>query len=92
VEIPYEDTVLHGCFYRAAGSEGDDRPRPTMVNGFDGPAEKMHHSGGAAGVERGYHVLTTFDGRLAKEPLATSRASSSDPTGRTSSLPCSTRS
>ena len=63
VEIPYEDTILHGYFYRAAGSEGDDTPRPTMVlhNGFDGPAEEMHHCGAAAGIERGYHVLT-FDG------------------------------
>ena len=63
VEIPYEDTVLHGYFYRAAGSEGDGTPRPTMVlhNGFDGGAEEMHYSGAAAGSERGYHVLT-FDG------------------------------
>jgi alpha-beta hydrolase superfamily lysophospholipase len=63
VDIPYEDTVLHGYFYRAAGREGDDTPRPTMVlhNGFDGTAEEMHHNGAAAGVERGYHVLT-FDG------------------------------
>jgi pimeloyl-ACP methyl ester carboxylesterase len=63
VEVPYEDTILHGYLYRAAGSEGDDTPRPTMVlhNGFDGPAEEMHHSGAPAGIARGYHVLT-FDG------------------------------
>jgi pimeloyl-ACP methyl ester carboxylesterase len=63
VEIPYEDTVLHGYFYRAADSEGNDTARPTMVlhNGFDGPAEEMHYNGAAAGSERGYHVLT-FDG------------------------------
>jgi hypothetical protein len=63
VEIPYEDTVLHGYFYCAAGSEGDDTARPTMVlhNGFDGSAEEMHYNGAAAGIERGYHVLT-FDG------------------------------
>ena len=63
VQIPYEGTVLHGYFYRAARSEGDDSPRPTMVlhNGFDGTAEEMHYNGAAAGVERGYHVLT-FDG------------------------------
>jgi hypothetical protein len=37
VEIPYEDAVLHGYFYRTAG-EG---PKPTLVmhNGFDGAAE-----------------------------------------------------
>ncbi len=63
VQIPYGDTVLHGYFYRAAGSEGDGTPRPTMVmhNGFDGGAEEIHYSGAAAGSERGYHVLT-FDG------------------------------
>ena len=63
VEIPYEDTILHGYFYRAADNEGDDSVRPTMVlhNGFDGPAEEMHFNGAAAGIERGYHVLT-FDG------------------------------
>ncbi|MFE7773294.1 hypothetical protein ACFU5O_05240 [Streptomyces sp. NPDC057445] len=37
VEIPYEDTVLRGYFYRAAG-EG---PKPALVmhNGFDGATE-----------------------------------------------------
>ncbi|MER5810738.1 alpha/beta fold hydrolase [Streptomyces sp. NPDC002033] len=59
VEIPFEGTVLHGYFYRAPG----DAPAPTVImhNGFDGSAEEMHFFGGAAGVERGYHVLT-FDG------------------------------
>ena len=63
VEIPYENTVLHGYFYRAAGSESDDTARPTMVlhSGFDGGAEELHYSGAAAGAERGYHVVT-FDG------------------------------
>lgn len=66
VEIPYEHTVLHGWFYRAPGSATDPddaRPRPTMVlhNGFDGTAEEMHYNGAAAGIERGYNVLT-FDG------------------------------
>ena len=61
VEIPYESTVLHGYFYRAAGS--DSSPRPTMImhTGFDGTCEEMHWFGAAAGQERGYHVLT-FDG------------------------------
>ncbi len=63
VEIPYEQTVLHGYFYRATGSEGDAAPRPTMVlhSGFDGGAEELHYCGAAAGAERGYHVLS-FDG------------------------------
>lgn len=60
VEIPYETTVLQGYFYRANNS---DAPRPTMIlhNGFDGSSEEMHYFGGAAGIERGYNVLT-FDG------------------------------
>ncbi len=59
VEIPYESTVLHGYFYRAAG-EG---PRPTVVmhNGFDGTAEELYYFGAAEAVARGYHVLA-FDG------------------------------
>jgi hypothetical protein len=63
VEIPYEDTILHGYFYRAAHNEGSDSVCPAMVlhNGFDGPAEETHHNGAVAGSERGYHVLT-FDG------------------------------
>ncbi|MFD5759966.1 alpha/beta hydrolase family protein [Streptomyces sp. NPDC127044] len=59
VEIPYEDTVLHGYLYRAAG-EGP-RPAVVMHNGFDGAAEELHFSGALGGQERGYHVLT-FDG------------------------------
>jgi len=59
VQIPYQGTVLHGYFYRAAG-EG---PAPTLVmhNGFDGAAEELHFFGATGGGERGYHVLT-FDG------------------------------
>lgn len=59
VEIPYEDTVLHGYFYRAPGKG----PKPTLVmhNGFDGAAEELHFFGAVGGQERGYHVLT-FDG------------------------------
>lgn len=60
VEIPYESGALRGYFYRA---DDHTRPRPTVVmhNGFDGSAEEMHFFGAAAGIERGYHVLT-FDG------------------------------
>lgn len=83
VEIPYEDTVLHGYFYRAAG-EG---PRPTVVmhNGFDGAAEELHFSGALGGQERGYHVLT-FDGP--GQPAAIHRdGRPSGRTGRTWSVP-----
>ncbi len=63
VEIPYEGTVLHGYFYRAAGSGDLTTARPTMImhSGFDGTCEELHWYGAAAGQERGYHVLT-FDG------------------------------
>lgn len=59
VQIPYEGTVLHGYFYRAAGNG----PQPALVmhNGFDGAAEELHFFGAAGGQERGYHVLA-FDG------------------------------
>ncbi|MEU7045745.1 alpha/beta fold hydrolase [Streptomyces varsoviensis] len=60
VEIPYEDTVLPGYFYRPDDS-GAVRPTLLMFNGFDGTAEEMHFGGAAAAVERGYNVLT-FDG------------------------------
>jgi dienelactone hydrolase len=61
VEIPYEDTVLHGYFYRAAGADATPRPAMIMHSGFDGTCEELHHYGAVAGQERGYHVLT-FDG------------------------------
>ena len=61
VQIPYEGTVLHGYFYRAAGDAGTPRPTLIMHSGFDGTCEEIHWFGAAAGQERGYHVLT-FDG------------------------------
>jgi dienelactone hydrolase len=59
VQIPYQDTVLHGYLYTC----GEPGPRPTVVmhNGFDGTAEELHAFGAVAGVERGYTVLA-FDG------------------------------
>jgi hypothetical protein len=63
VEIPYEDTVLHGYFYPALRRSGDSGLRPTIImhSGFDGTCEEMHYLGAAAGQERGYNVVT-FDG------------------------------
>ena len=60
IEIPFEDTVLHGYLYRPAHGTG---PFPVLVchNGFDGTAEEMHFFGAAAAAERGYLVLS-FDG------------------------------
>lgn len=63
IEIPYENTVLHGYFYRSHRRDGDAGPSPTMImhNGFDGSCEELHFFGAAAGQERGYNVVT-FDG------------------------------
>ncbi|WP_326565738.1 alpha/beta fold hydrolase [Amycolatopsis rhabdoformis] len=55
VEIPYEDHVLRGYFYRAPGA--GRKPIVVMCNGFDGAAEELMFFGGLAGQERGYHVL-----------------------------------
>lgn len=59
VEIPYEDTVLPGYFFRARNSHA---PRPTLIlnTGFDGTAEELYFDAVAA-LRRGYHCLT-FDG------------------------------
>jgi dienelactone hydrolase len=60
VQIPYEDTVLPAYFYRAAA---DDTPRATviLVNGYDGTAEELYFTNGAAALARGHNVLA-FDG------------------------------
>ena len=60
VEIPYEDTVLEGWFFR--GRPADERaPLLILNNGSDGTATDMWVQGAAAGVARGYNCLT-FDG------------------------------
>jgi pimeloyl-ACP methyl ester carboxylesterase len=60
VQIPYEGSSLPGYFFRAAA---DDDPRPTVIltNGYDGTAEELYFTNGAAALERGYNVLA-FDG------------------------------
>jgi len=60
VQIPYEDTFLPGYFFRAAA---DQAPRATviLVNGYDGTAEELYFTNGAAALGRGYNVLA-FDG------------------------------
>jgi dienelactone hydrolase len=60
VEIPYEDTTLPGYFFRAAA---DDALRPAMIltTGYDGSAEELYFTGGAAALARGYDVLA-FEG------------------------------
>ncbi len=60
VEIPYAGTTLPGYFFRACA---DATPRRTLilVNGYDGSAEELYFTNGAAALARGYHVLA-FDG------------------------------
>jgi alpha-beta hydrolase superfamily lysophospholipase len=58
--IPFEDTTLPGYFFRA---HDDSRKRATVIvtGGYDGTAEELYFSNGAAALARGYHVLA-FDG------------------------------
>lgn len=60
VEIPYPDGTLPAYFFPATA---DGRPRPTVLltNGYDGSAEELYFTNGAAALARGYHVLA-FDG------------------------------
>lgn len=60
IEIPYENTTLHGYFFPAYA---DGRRAPTVVvhQGFDGTAEECWYGVGADAVARGYNVLA-FDG------------------------------
>jgi alpha-beta hydrolase superfamily lysophospholipase len=60
LEIPYEGTTLPGYFLRAGP---DPAPRATVIltGGYDGTAEELYFSNGAAALARGYNVLA-FDG------------------------------
>ena len=62
LQIPYEDTVLPGYFFRAPdAAAGDRRPLVVLNNGSDGATSHMGLFGGWAALERGYHCMT-FDG------------------------------
>lgn len=59
VEIPYQDTFLHGWFF---SPDSSGTPRPTVIepDGYDSTAEEgLSYVTGA--LERGYNALT-FDG------------------------------
>jgi pimeloyl-ACP methyl ester carboxylesterase len=60
VQIPYQDSALPGYYFRAAA---DGTPRATVIlaNGYDGTAEELYFTNGAAALERGYNVLA-FEG------------------------------
>ena len=58
--IPYAGTTLPGYFFRA-GPEPDPRPTVILTGGYDGTAEELYFSNGAAALARGYNVLA-FDG------------------------------
>jgi pimeloyl-ACP methyl ester carboxylesterase len=60
VQIPYEGASLPGYFFRAA-ADADPRPTVILINGYDGTAEELYFTNGAAALERGYNVLA-FDG------------------------------
>jgi alpha-beta hydrolase superfamily lysophospholipase len=60
VQIPYENTTLHG-FYMRGKSTARRRPLLILVNGSDGSLLDMWLWGGAGATARGYDCLT-FDG------------------------------
>jgi Prolyl oligopeptidase family len=60
VSIPYEQTQLHGFFFRGK-STARQRPLLILVNGSDGSLLDMWLWGGAGALARGYDCLT-FDG------------------------------
>jgi hypothetical protein len=60
VSIPYEQTQLHGFFFRGR-STAPQRPLLILVNGSDGSLLDMWLWGGAGALARGYDCLT-FDG------------------------------
>lgn len=60
VEIPSPDGPLPGYFF-AAQPDGRQRPTVILTNGYDGSAEELYFTNGAAALARGYHVLA-FDG------------------------------
>jgi alpha-beta hydrolase superfamily lysophospholipase len=60
VEIPFENGVLPGYFFRPAA---EHRCRATVIltGGYDGTCEELYFANGAAALARGYNVLA-FDG------------------------------
>jgi alpha-beta hydrolase superfamily lysophospholipase len=60
LQIPYENTTLPGYFFRA-GPEPAPRAAVILTGGYDGTAEELYFSNGAAALARGYNVLA-FDG------------------------------
>ncbi len=60
VAVPYEGTTLPGYFLTTPHADGV-APLLILMTGFDGTAEELYFMGGAAAVDRGYHVLI-FEG------------------------------
>ncbi|MGA2137098.1 MAG: alpha/beta fold hydrolase [Bryobacteraceae bacterium] len=60
VAIPYQQTLLHGYFLRAAAG---GEPSPTLIlnGGYDSTAEECYFWNAVAALRRGYHCLI-FDG------------------------------
>jgi pimeloyl-ACP methyl ester carboxylesterase len=60
VQIPYEGSSLPGYFFRATANQAASAT-VILVNGYDGTAEELYFTNGAAALARGYNVLA-FDG------------------------------
>jgi pimeloyl-ACP methyl ester carboxylesterase len=60
VRIPYENTELHGFFFKGT-SAATQRPLLILINGSDGSLLDMWTWGAAGALARGYDCLT-FDG------------------------------
>jgi pimeloyl-ACP methyl ester carboxylesterase len=60
VAIPYEGSFLPAYYFPAA-ADGAARATVILTNGYDGTAEELYFTNGAAALERGYNVLA-FDG------------------------------
>lgn len=60
VEIPYEGTTLPGYVFRP-GAPGAPRPTLILTTGYDGSAEELYFTNGAAALARGYNVVA-FEG------------------------------
>ena len=61
VSIPYENTQLHGFFFRAPNPRKEKRSLLILVNGSDGSLLDMYLWGANGAMARGYDCLT-FDG------------------------------
>jgi len=60
IQIPFEKSYLPGYYFKA-NYTNVKKPTIIAMTGYDGTAEELYFNIGAAGIARGYNVLT-FDG------------------------------